>query len=258
MRIMLSFEDLQEATPEGVSALLDQFLESGGTYIHLLAPMADEAPNQSDALILQTVSDWLSTHLSSNLKVFCTISKKERLRDSDGYSSSANLLTKTELIRGDVFDALYGVLFGIEKGEGEPQSALDQTADALKYLHASGLLIGLRSLNGDDALTEFIHESRLDYIPYIELSAEPYTQISQHLDLNPERKFIFHVPRLSMLSEPGFENSLDVLKNLSFAWSYAPKSATELEHFINWFASMSFTSAPPESIADEAIISKLQ
>ncbi|NQY39110.1 MAG: hypothetical protein HRT80_03340 [Henriciella sp.] len=258
MRMMLSLEALQRASPDGVAALLDQFIENGGTYIHVLAPMADETSSLSDASILQAVSDWLSTHLDSNPKVFCTISKKERLRDSDGYSSSANLLTKTELIRGDVFDALYGVLFGLEKGEGEPQSALEQATEALKYLHASGLLIGLRSLNGDEPLTEFIHESGLDYIPYLELSAEPYTQISQHLDLNPKRKFIFHIPHLSMLSEPGFENSLDVLKNFSFAWSYAPTSAMELERFITWFASISITNAPPEPVAEDAVASKLR
>lgn len=258
MHMLLSLERLQEASPDEVAALLDQFRDNGGTYIHVLAPMADETSSQSDAFILQAVSDWLSTHLESDLKVFCTISKTERLRDRDGYSSSANLLTKTELIRGDVFDALYGVLFGLEKEESDPQSALEQATDALKYLHASGLLIGLRSLDGDESLTEFIHESGLDYIPYVELSAEPYTQISQHLDLNPERKFIFHIPRLSMLSEEGFENSLEVLKTLSFAWSYAPKSATELARFINWFASMSSISAPPASVADDAIISKLQ
>ena len=258
MHMMLSLEHWNATTPLGVSALLDQFHENGGVYVHALAPMADDDATRDDSLAIRAVSNWLSRNLDSKLKIFCTLKKKEAVRDDPSYSSSANLLAKAELVGGDVFDALHGILVGLEKNDSTPQTALEQTADALKYLGASGLLIGLHDPYGDESLAACIHESGLEYIPYVHLSAEPYAQISQHLDLNRNRKFIFHIPNLSTLTEQSFKTSLDELKNLSFAWSYAPKTRAELEAFMAWFASIDVSPTRLAPIEDHALVSKTQ
>lgn len=150
MKAVLSTANWGEALDRGEAmAILEAFQKAGGSYISAASHYPVSSVPERCGRANDYLQYWLQKNPDSKPKVICQIGYLDNTETPPVDVSAAAILTKTELVRGRLFDALWAISLAADTRDNAP--ALRETWRALNDLHVSGLEIGFAGLSHPQA-----------------------------------------------------------------------------------------------------------
>ncbi len=205
-------------------AILDAFRDAGGTFIST----ASHYPLQTQASRFGRANDYLKDWLQANPAdaphVICQIGYLDNTKAPAVNVSGAAVLTATELVRGRLFDALWGITIAADPRESA--AAIRTTWRSLSDLHKTGLRIGLANIAAPSAHAKQTQGSEDDWLVHIQLGADSASEIARYRKHFPKVRILLDAK--GPLDTAHLGAAIKAASPTLFGVAFAPNSLKDL------------------------------
>lgn len=204
--------------------MLEAFRGAGGAFVST----ANHYPTSAKAAQFGRANDYLKDWLQSNPddapKIICKIGQLDNTDTPAVDVSGAAILTATELVRGRLFDALWGVTLAADPRDSA--AAIRATWRSLGDLHKTGLNIGLANITNLKVHAKEMSDTSGDLLAHIKLGANTASEITKYREHVPKTRILLDA--YGPLDTAHLAAAMKATSPALFGVAFAPSSLDDL------------------------------